>query len=54
MVYVLNLWGDDSEDIALYNLILILINIVKENIDVRDGLSKYRDEIVSKVSANIS
>ena len=53
-ICIKSFWGDDSEDIALYNLILILINIVKENIDVRDGLSKYRDEIVSKVSANIS
>ena len=46
--------GDDPDDIALYNLIDILINIVKEKVDVRDGLSKYRDEIVSKVSVNIS
>ena len=53
-IFIKSFWGDDSEDVALYNLISILINIVKEKIDVRDGLSKYKDEIVSKVSVNIS
>jgi len=53
-ICIKSFWGDDPEDIALYNLIDILINIVKEKVDVRDGLSKYRDEIVSKVSVNIS
>ena len=53
-ICIKSFWGDDSEDIALYNLMNILINIVKEKIDVRDGLSKYRDEIISKVSVNIS
>ena len=53
-ICIKSFWGDDPDDIALYNLINILINIVKEKVDVRDGLSKYRDEIVSKVSVNIS
>ena len=53
-ICIKSFWGDDPEDIALYNLINILINIVNEKVDVRDGLSKYRDEIVSKVSVNIS
>ena len=53
-ICIKSFWGDDPDDIALYNLIDILINIVKEKVDVRDGLSKYRDEIVSKVSVNIS
>ena len=53
-ICIKSFFGDDSEDMALYNLIDILINIVKEKIDVRDGISKYRDKIVSNVSVNIS
>ena len=47
-------WGDDSNDTALYELIPILMNIAEEGCDVRDGLEKYRDEIVEKVTSNIS
>ena len=47
-------WGDDSNDTALYELIPILMNIAEERCDVRDGLKKYRDEIVEKVTSNIS
>ena len=32
----------------------ILVNIAKEGGDVRFGLKKYRDEIVRKVTSNIS
>ena len=47
-------WGDDSNDTALYELIPILMNIAEEGCDVRDGLEKYRDEILEKVTSNIS
>ena len=47
-------WGEDIYDTALFNLAPILINIAKEGGDIRKGLAKYRDEIVEKVTSNIS
>ena len=47
-------WGEDSNDNALEELGKILINIAKDGGDVRVGLEKYRDEIVKKVTSNIS
>ena len=46
--------GDDYNDTALYDLIPILKHIAEEGKDVRVGLEKYRDEIVRKVTSNIS
>ena len=47
-------WGEDSFDTALCDLIPILVNIAKEGGDLRKGLEKYKDEIVRKVTTNIS
>jgi Dullard-like phosphatase family protein len=47
-------WGEDYYDTALNNLIPILTNIAKEEEDVRKGLEKYKDEILKKVSLNIT
>ncbi len=47
-------WGEDANDNALEELGKILINIAKDGGDVRIGLQKYRDEIVKKVTSNIS
>ena len=47
-------WGEDPYDTALFDLMDILIKIAKEGGDVRIGLRKYRDEIVRKVTSNIS
>jgi Dullard-like phosphatase family protein len=47
-------WGEDVNDNALEELGKILINIAKDGVDVRIGLVKYRDEIVKKVTSNIS
>ena len=47
-------WGEDVNDNALEELGKILINIAKDGNDVRIGLEKYRDEIVKKVTSNIS
>ena len=47
-------WGEDADDNALEELGIILINIAKEGGDVRIGLEKYKDEIVRKVTSNIS
>ena len=41
----------DSNDRVLYDLIPILINIAQEEIDVREGLSKYRFEIMRKITS---
>ena len=46
-------YGEDQNDQALIDLIPILINIAKDNIDVRNGLVKYRDEIMTKITSNL-
>ena len=46
--------GDDYKDTALYDLLPILKHIAEEGKDVRIGLEKYRDEIVKKITSNIS
>ena len=53
-IHIKAFWGDDSSDNALEELGKILINIAKDGGDVRIGLKKYRDEIVNKVTSNIS
>ena len=45
--------GEEQNDKALIDLIPILINIAKDNIDTRNGLVKYRDEIITKISSNL-
>jgi len=47
-------WGQDSNDKTLYDLMPILLDIAKEGGDVRYGLNKYRNEIIEKISSNIS
>ena len=53
-IYIKSFWGDNSEDTALYDLIPILINIAKEKDDVREQLKIFREEIVKKITSNIS
>ena len=47
-------WGEEVYDTALIDLGNILINIAKDGGDIRDGIIKYKDEIVKKVTSNIS
>ena len=47
-------WGEDVNDNALEELGIILVNIAKDGGDVRNGLIKYKDEIIRKVTSNIS
>ena len=47
-------FGDDMQDTALYELVPILKQIAQDGKDVRIGLNKYREEIVRKVTSNIS
>ena len=46
-------YGENQKDKALIDLIPILINIAKDNIDTRNGLIKYRDEIITKITSNL-
>ena len=46
-------WGKDVNDMALYDLLSILIKIVKNNMDARDGISLFKEDIISKVTSNI-
>ena len=41
-------------DSALYELVPILKHIAEDRKDVRIGLKKYREEIMKKVTSNIS
>jgi Dullard-like phosphatase family protein len=47
-------WGEDNEDTALFALNEILIKIAIEFDDVRKGIIKYKDDILSKVSSTVS
>ena len=47
-------WGEDRNDTALIELMPILMKIAMEGGDVRKGLAKYKDEIVKKVTMNVS
>ena len=47
-------WGEDNYDTALIELKDILNKIVSEFTDVRIGLQKYKDDILSKVSSSVS
>jgi Dullard-like phosphatase family protein len=47
-------WGEDTEDTALIDLCEILNKIAMEFDDVRSGIIKYKDDILSKVSSSVS
>ena len=47
-------FGDDMDDMALYDLVPILKHIAESRNDVRIELNKYREEIIKKVTSNIS
>ena len=47
-------WGEEAYDTALVDLGNILVNIAKDGGDVRNGIKKYKDDIVKKVTSNIS
>ena len=47
-------WGEEVYDTALIDLGKILVNIAKDGGDIRDGIYKYKDEILKKVTSNIS
>ena len=52
-INIKSFWAQDPNDRALYDLIPILINIALEENDVRDGLEKYKEDIVGRITSNI-
>jgi Dullard-like phosphatase family protein len=52
-INIKSFWAQNPNDRALYDLIPILVNIALEEIDVRDGLEKYKDEIIGKITSNV-
>ena len=52
-INIKSFYGDKSNDKILFSLNKILINIAKNGGDVRDGIKKYWNEIISKISSNI-
>ena len=44
---------EDNEDNTLIDLMTILIKIAKEENDVRKGIIKYHEEIITKITSNI-
>lgn len=51
-IWIKSFWGDDVRDNALYCLKDILIKIAMEFKDVRKGIAKYKQEILTKVSSS--
>ena len=47
-------WGEEAYDTALVDLGNILVNIAKDGGDVRNGIKKYKDDIVKKVTSCFS
>ena len=46
-------WGKDANDMALVDLLGILIEIAKRNMDVRNGINYFKEDIISRVTSNI-
>ena len=53
-IIIKGFFGDDPYDSALIELTPILLSIAKEGGDVRKSLARYRDDILKKVTSNMS
>ena len=49
-IYIKPFWGDNNEDEALFNLSDILCKIANNIGDLREGIKKYKNEIIINVS----
>ena len=49
-ITIKSFWGDSPNDNILYELSIILIKIAKDGGNIRDGLIKYKDEIIKKIT----
>ena len=52
-INIKSFWAQNPNDRTLYDLIPILINIALDEFDVRDGLEKYKEDIVGRITSNI-
>lgn len=52
-IYIKSFYGDNPNDKILFCLSKVLINIVKNGGDIRNGIKKYTNEIINKISSNI-
>ena len=48
-IMIKSFWGDNRNDNILSELAIILIKIAKDGGDIRNGLIKYKNEIINKV-----
>ena len=53
-IHIKPFYAQDPNDSTLIELMNILIDIAKSGVDVREGLAIYRNDIVQKVTSNIS
>ena len=51
-IYIKPFWGDDNDDDVLFSLAKILDKIVCEGGDLREGLKKFKNEIIINISAS--
>ena len=52
-IYIKSFYGNNPNDKVLFYLSNILVKIAKDGGDVRDGIKKYWNEIIIKISSNI-
>ena len=52
-ITIKSFWGKEVDDRALIDLLPILLNIAKNNMDVRSGIAYYKNDILNKVTSNI-
>ena len=53
-ILIKSFYGEDIYDTALFSLGDILIKIANEFNDIRKGIAKYKNEILNKVTSNLS
>ena len=53
-INIKSFWGLNNQDSTLFELEKILIKILKEGDDIRNGIEKYRNDIIGKVTSNIN
>ena len=52
-INIKSFYGDNPNDKILFSLSKILIDIARNGGDIRDGIKKYSNEIIYKISSNI-
>ena len=51
-INIKSFWGLNNQDSTLFELEKILIKILKEGDDIRNGIEKYRNDVIGKVTSN--